>query len=399
MRSWRTAISADGRHVWALILDRLPVVSPAANNLRLRRQVGWLQEISEVTIFAPCESGGFDRFFSCPRRRLPGASRPRSAFPTLLGILGIATPWLLLRMLRERPALILVNNPIFGPAVWALRRILRSSVPVVVDVMGIQSHEVERTPRHSMLIRAHQAAWKVMERMLYPHADLVVAINQLHADTVREMGAADPVVLRSAADERPPSSVSARGHFGIPEDRKLIVFVGALMNDRLEPLFASWSRIGDEYLRRAALVIVGGGPDLELSRARAKRAGWLGDSVFLTGGLPQEEAMNIAGACDIAYSECWSDAGFPMKIWDYMALGLPMIVEAKPQMAEVLAPGENALFWRDVDELTGGLRRLIDDDSLRESLAAGARDCFRTTPHTWEARKRLFLSQVERLHD
>jgi glycosyltransferase involved in cell wall biosynthesis len=80
-------------------------------------------------------------------------------------------------------------------------------------------------------------------------------------------------------------------------------------------------------------------------------------------------------------------AGFPFKVFEYMALGKAIVVEGKEQMREVLEEGEHALFYRSVEELANALVVLARDPGRRQKLGRSARAVFEAG-HTLEARRR-----------
>ena len=94
------------------------------------------------------------------------------------------------------------------------------------------------------------------------------------------------------------------------------------------------------------LVVIGDGPDLRPYARRAADDGWLWRNVSFLGPLPHHEAIAAVAACDIGYSECWSEAGFPAKLFEYMALGKPIVVEGKPQLGEVLEERPRCVLLR-----------------------------------------------------
>ena len=94
-------------------------------------------------------------------------------------------------------------------------------------------------------------------------------------------------------------------------------------------------------------------------------------------------------ACDITYSECWSELGFPSKLFEYMALGKPMVVEGKPQMGEVLRGGHDVCFFTTPSELAEALRGLAGDPELRARLGREARETL-LDGHTFDHRRRQF---------
>jgi GT2 family glycosyltransferase len=232
---------------------------------------------------------------------------------------------------------------------------------------------------------------RLLEALLVRSADLVLTVNDRLGDLLHQRRPRPCIrTLRDAADAEVATIPAAdRAALGVPEHAVAVAFVGSLVYSRLEPIFAAWRELGRESKPPLHLVVIGDGPDLRPYARRAADDGWLGRTVSLLGPLPHHEAIAAVAACDIAYSECWSDAGFPAKVFEYMALGKPIVVEGKPQLGEVLEDGRDACFFDTPADLAAVLRRLASDPELRERLGGRAREKF-LSAHTAAVRMREF---------
>ena len=388
--------AAAGRGAaWMLPAEVVPASTPAASELRFGRIQRWLAGIGYTPeAFAPGKPSLPTG--AKPMRRSRGTAR---AFAGALQRV-LLTPWWGLRALRERPAVVLTNTALNAPAIALIKHLLRDRVLALVDVAGIRSLEIAQTTRRPAARALYRPIWCRLERLSFSSADLVLAVNEAHARLITERhGHVNVQVLRDAAEpdlaKLPPRD---RTELGLPRDAVAVCFVGALICSRLEPLFDAWGEIahdrhGAEAGPRLCLVVIGDGPDLRKHERRASTAGWLGSSVFFLGALPRDAAMSAARACDIAYSDCWSHAGFPFKLYEYMALGLPILVHGKAQMSEVLSDERDALFFESQRELTSQISRLAGDPRLRERLGSAARATF-LAGHTLPERRREFEALV-----
>lgn len=372
---------------WILPAEQMPVSAPSAGDLRLARIEAWL--------------GGLGCVAATPGRRV----RPRRALApgrrgtarAMVGALArlLTAPLLAALALRRRPAVVVANSALNAPAVALIKRLLGRRVLVLVDVMGLRSLEVRQTARAAPARALYRPLWRRLERTLVRRADLVLTVNDRHVDLLRELhGRDDAHALRDAAeaglDGTPPAD---RDLLGVPPDAVAVCFVGSLVSSRLNGIMDAWEELGSQAngdgTPPACLVVVGDGPDLAGCRRRAAARGWPAGSAIFLGGLPRERALAVARACDIAVSDCWSDAGLPFKLYEYMALGMPIVTEGKPQIGELLTPDETALFFHDPPELARHVRRLAGDAELRARLGGGARRAF-LAEHTLEARRREF---------
>jgi glycosyltransferase involved in cell wall biosynthesis len=346
----------------------------SAPRLRVERLCDWLAGMGYDTRSPLAAPAG-------PSRR--GRGTGRSLLDAVRWVGG--APWLALRARRERPAVVIAASVLHGPALSLIKRARGSDTLVVVDAMGLRSLEVERTARVSAARALYRPAWRLLERLSFGAADVVITVNDATGELIRtRYGHPRVRTVRDAAEVEVAGIAPAdRTSLGVPDGAVAVCFMGSLVCRRLDALFEAW-----RSLDRAAplrLVVVGDGPDLERYRRFAADLG----NVSLLGALPRERALSVVRACDIAYTGSWSRAGFSFKLFEYLALGMPILVEAKPQMREALRDGGDAVFYSTPEELAREIRRLADDPDLRARLGAAARRTFLAS-HTLDARRREF---------
>lgn len=149
-------------------------------------------------------------------------------------------------------------------------------------------------------------------------------------------------------------------------------------------------------------LVVGGEPgDVERLRQYALSARL--NNLVLTGFVPNAELPRYQAACDVllmpyqrqvAASSGGDIARYlsPMKLFEYLACGRPIISSDLPVLQEVLNP-ENAILLPgdDPDAWAAALQRLAADPGLRQRLADRAQQDARQ--YTWEARARKILAE------
>jgi len=86
----------------------------------------------------------------------------------------------------------------------------------------------------------------------------------------------------------------------------------------------------------------------------------------------------------------------PMKMFEYLAAGRPILSSNLPVLREVLRDGENAILVEPdlVEQWEAALRRMLQDPSLRLRLAATGLEDFERH-HTWSARADRVLHGIE----
>jgi glycosyltransferase involved in cell wall biosynthesis len=352
-----------GPRAWLLPVKRLPVPQPAAPDVRLAREKAWLREL------------GYD--------------------PVIVGRRGITSaPGLVARAALERPALVLAAAAVHAPLLAAIKLLLGRRTWAVADIIGLHSLEIDQAIRRASVRSVLRPVWWTLEWTLTRSADVVLAVNDRHAEIVRRRYRRGGVyTLRDAAEtEAAVIAPVRRAELGIPPDAVAVGFAGSLVYSRLELLLSVWERVAAGF-PSVCLVVVGAGPDLE--RYKRTAAGLHAGSFHFLGAVPRREALGVLRTCDIAYSDCWMDAGFPAKLFEYMALGLPIVTAGTPQASEVFEDEETALLYRTPDELVERLRRLLGDPALRMRLGEAGRRVHNAS-HTVERRQLEFEAVLDR---
>jgi glycosyltransferase involved in cell wall biosynthesis len=154
----------------------------------------------------------------------------------------------------------------------------------------------------------------------------------------------------------------------------------------------------------ARLVILGGIPgeaDEARVRARAEALG-IADRVELRGHVPQADvARELARARVVAVpvrrTEMTLRHTSPLKAFEAMAAGRPILASDLPSSREFLRHGENAWLVppEDAAALAGGLSRLLADDRLSERIARAAFED--AVAFSWDARARRLLDVFARI--
>jgi glycosyltransferase involved in cell wall biosynthesis len=154
----------------------------------------------------------------------------------------------------------------------------------------------------------------------------------------------------------------------------------------------------------AGFYVLGGAPeDVERWRSSTRTL----PNLHFTGFLPPAQVESARSSFDVllapyqrkvAVSGGGGDTSAwmsPLKIFEYMSSGSPMIASDLPALREILEPGRTALLCppEDVGQWVEALTRLRDDPSLRAALADNARRTF-LREFTWQARAERVLNAV-----
>ncbi len=304
-----------------------------------------------------------------------------------------------LRFLRTRPPdVIYERHARFSPVGVRLARAL--NVPLAVEANTSFTFPSEWWQDHSPLA-VWASAW--LERRTVARADAVFGVSKVLHEHLRGL-AADPgkvVLLPNAADTdrlRPDPDAAAviRERLGIG-DEIVIGFIGSMRPWHGADLLL---RAGALVAARAASVrflLVGDGPVRGQLQALALELG-ISSRVVFTGHVPIEEVRAYIAAMDIAAAPYPPLPEFhfsPLKLFECMAVGKPVVASAFPDIRAVVADGANGILVEpgDVPALADALARLMGDEELRLRLGRAARETI-VTEHTWRTNAEAILRRV-----
>jgi glycosyltransferase involved in cell wall biosynthesis len=156
-------------------------------------------------------------------------------------------------------------------------------------------------------------------------------------------------------------------------------------------------------LPETRVVIVGGqtnwtqdDPDIAELAERARHLG-VADRVELRGHVPYDRVPHALSEASVALLPLPDEPvarlfTSPLKLFDYMAAGVPIVASDLPALREVLRHEENALLARpgDPDAFAEATRRLLADPGLAVRLGKQARAD--VSHYSWDARARSLLA-------
>jgi glycosyltransferase involved in cell wall biosynthesis len=179
--------------------------------------------------------------------------------------------------------------------------------------------------------------------------------------------------------------------------RKIIGFVGSLKpwHDIKTLLTAFRTLIQNKD--NVHLLIVGDGPLREWIEGYISGAD-MTDLVTITGWTDHSQLPEILKAMDIAVAPYPKLAGFyfsPLKLYEYMAVGTPVIASDIGQISKMINDGENGLLFPPGDHsaLTSALEKLINNSEFCDVLGQSAVSS--VAERTWQNNARKILKLVQ----
>jgi glycosyltransferase involved in cell wall biosynthesis len=236
----------------------------------------------------------------------------------------------------------------FRPEVIYERLALFGDVGMALAAATGAAHVVEI----NALLTREEAAWRNLrladeavrrELAVIAGADLRVAVSEEVATAVRDMASdATTVVVPNGVDVelfgKLPMRAGARAELGVPPDAFAMCFTGTIRPwHGLDVALRALAHLPQQYM----LVVAGDGEirgELEAlagSLNVAERVRWLGH-------VAHERVPTVLAACNVAlapYPPLEHFAFSPLKLYEYLAAGVPVVASDLGQIRQVLSDG------------------------------------------------------------
>ncbi len=284
----------------------------------------------------------------------------------------------------ERPDVLYERYALFGWAGVEMAR--RLAAPLILEVNAPLSREQAEWGAPALPGAAERMETEILRR-----ADAVVVVSQWLADWVGSKGVPGGrihVLPNGVAERlfRPDHSGSrVRHRYGL-DAKRVVGYVGSFQPwHDVETLFKAFERLyrQDADLR---LLLVGHGPRVEALQDLGRRLG-VGPAVVFAGSVPHEAVPDFIDAMDVAVAPYGRHGGFyfsPLKLFEYMAVGTPVVAAGLGQIEETIRHGETGLLYSagDLESLCHALNTILESPGLGLQLGQAARRKV-LSEHTW----------------
>jgi glycosyltransferase involved in cell wall biosynthesis len=194
-----------------------------------------------------------------------------------------------------------------------------------------------------------------------------------------------------------PEKAAARTDLGLPEDRKIICYSGNIYEGRgIEYLIDIAPGMGD------ALFLIVGGLEKDVMRCRSLAREKNAANIKFTSYVPHHMVPLYLAASDLLVMPYTTrmtirggtqaqDFTSPIKLFEYMASGRPIVATSIPSVSEILEDGVNAVLVPpdSADALREGMKRALGDISLAARISERASSDVHS--YTWEERAKKLL--------
>jgi glycosyltransferase involved in cell wall biosynthesis len=269
-------------------------------------------------------------------------------------------------------------------------------------------------PRRKLVFEAHTASrtptGRSVARGVIRHAALALAVTRHLADELEALSGSKLLVehdgIRAGRFEGAPDRLAARGRLNLPAGVFMACYVGQLttmsMDKGLGTVIQAFGKCDERRPGWGGHLLIVGGPAAAVEALRADwlRLGLPPEAFHAAGQVAAADVPLYLAAADVClmpqpWTQFFAYYTSPLKLFEYMAAGRPILASDLPSFREVLAEGENALFVppSDPDALAGALLRLSADTGLQARMGEKNRE--EIERYTWQARARRISAALE----
>ena len=246
-----------------------------------------------------------------------------------------------------------------------------------------------------LVLEAH-ADPTFIERLVARFAYRIVAISGAGARSFAEIGVPDEKIVIAPdgidleAFAHPESREAARARLGLPLDKKVALYAGRLDGWKgVDTLCEAAELLSDD----TSVVVIGGEPEqVAAFSARYPHVRFLGFRPYRE--LPDNQAAaDVLVLPNTAKNKVSMHYTSPLKLFTYMASGVPAAISDTPSSREILSEEDTYFFAPDDSRaLADSIREILaDEDDARKRATAAKR---KVSGYTWEKRAANIITSL-----
>jgi glycosyltransferase involved in cell wall biosynthesis len=238
--------------------------------------------------------------------------------------------------------------------------------------------------------RVVRRIFRAMERLMIRRSRVVIVICPTLDDTVREIDPrAHTVLIENApgsaeGDASAAQAAAVRSRFGFADSTPVVVYTGTFeAYQGLDLLFDAMAIVRSS--RPDVRLLLAGGKGDQIARARERvRAAGIDDVVVFAGERPSAEVPAYLRAADVLVSPRSRGTNTPLKIYQYLRSGTPIVATRLVTHTQVLSDDVAVLTEASASEFAKGILKVVDDRQLASGIGQRARD-LAATKYSYEA--------------
>jgi glycosyltransferase involved in cell wall biosynthesis len=237
--------------------------------------------------------------------------------------------------------------------------------------------------------RVLKRIFEVLERFVIRRSRVVIVICPHLEETVRSIDRVVPTVLIENSPGSGDTPVAGSGHrirqdLGLSEATPMVLYTGTFEAYQGLDLLLAAAAYVTERRPDVRFVLAGGRPDqIDAARASARAAG-LGDAVIFAGQRPPDEIPAFLDAADALVSPRSSGTNTPLKIYQYLRSGRPIVATRLLTHTQVLDDAVAYLSDATPEGFGAAILEALADPDRARAVGARARQ-LAETKYSYEA--------------
>ena len=271
-------------------------------------------------------------------------------------------------------------------SLWSYSAMEFAQIMGIPGLLEVNAPLIDEQAQHRELVHRDEAELSAVRA--FRAASGAIAVSQEVKHYLTRWGIADKVhVIPNGVNQR-RFPTTLRPTIAKADNTFTVGFVGSLKPwHGLAHLVEAFAQLY-ERVPQARLLIVGDGPQRDSLNVDLERRG-LQPVSRLTGAVPPDQIPGLLASMDAAVAPYPASSDFyfsPLKVVEYMAAGLPVVVSCIGQLIDLVEDGETGLLCPPGDEvaLANALERLWRSPNLRQYLGQSAQQ-YIWVHHTWDA--------------
>ncbi|MBD2296775.1 glycosyltransferase family 4 protein [Anabaena sphaerica FACHB-251] len=253
----------------------------------------------------------------------------------------------------------------------------------IPGLLEVNSPLITEQAKHRGLIDVDSAE-KVARRVFQAATALIAVSEEVKTYLMNYVDSSKVHVIPNAVNPERFSTINT----STQSENFTVGFVGTLKPWHGLPILTEAFARLHQKVPNARLLIVGDGPERENIEAELSARGLDADTQF-TGAVNPDQVPEFLAKMDVAVAPYPAQSDFyfsPLKVYEYMAAGLPVVVSGIGQLVDLIEPGVNGILCPpgDAIALADALEKLWRSPELRQNLGQAARQKV-LKYHTWDA--------------
>jgi glycosyltransferase involved in cell wall biosynthesis len=201
---------------------------------------------------------------------------------------------------------------------------------------------------------------------------IIKKMNVKTPTTLIENTLCGPVRFMDEPDQNTEGPVNWKSIAGRP----VVLYTGTFEAYQGLPLLIEGAGCVVQQKPEVLFLIVGGLPDqVREVKDQASRLG-LDSNIMFTGNLSPNIAKSYIRQADVLVSPRVKGSNTPLKIYEYLASGKPIVATRHPTHTQILTEREAVLVECNAESMAQGILKVLNDAQLSQSIGQNARKLY-----------------------